>query len=250
MASIDDYDGFDYKSSQNFFDIDYQIDLFELRHCVKSRKSKSKLKKRTYRRLTKSLESQRALLKISCMPDKITPKAPPKVFRHQRLQENAKIFECDEIYQDTSTNSSNTISTTDSSKEIIISKETKSSLETSKTLEDKHLQNFSNFRRHFYRVNRQNLLSSFKSHSHIKVIDIPKIEDTRGNLSVIEKSTIPFAIKRVYYLYDVPSNAYRGGHAHKQQQELLIALSGIFEVKLNDGKNSKSFMLNATLLSK
>lgn len=79
---------------------------------------------------------------------------------------------------------------------------------------------------------------------HIKVIDIPKIEDTRGNLSVIEKSTIPFAIKRVYYLYDVPSNAYRGGHAHKQQQELLIALSGSFEVKLNDGKNTKSIMLN------
>ena len=79
---------------------------------------------------------------------------------------------------------------------------------------------------------------------NIQIIDIPKIEDTRGNLSVIEKSTIPFAIKRVYYLYDVPSNAYRGGHAHKQQQELLIALSGSFEVKLNDGKNSKSFMLN------
>lgn len=79
---------------------------------------------------------------------------------------------------------------------------------------------------------------------NIQIIDIPKIEDTRGNLSVIEKSTIPFKIKRVYYLYDVPSNAYRGGHAHKEQQELLIALSGSFEVKLNDGKNSKSFMLN------
>ena len=79
---------------------------------------------------------------------------------------------------------------------------------------------------------------------HISIIDIPKIEDTRGNLSVIEKSTIPFAIKRVYYLYDVPSDAYRGGHAHIQQQELLIALSGSFEVKLNDGKNTKSIMLN------
>lgn len=79
---------------------------------------------------------------------------------------------------------------------------------------------------------------------HISIIDIPKIEDTRGNLSVIEKSTIPFTIKRVYYLYDVPSDAYRGGHAHIQQQELLIALSGSFEVKLNDGKNTKSIMLN------
>jgi dTDP-4-dehydrorhamnose 3,5-epimerase-like enzyme len=79
---------------------------------------------------------------------------------------------------------------------------------------------------------------------HISIIDIPKIEDTRGNLSVIEKSTIPFTIKRVYYLYDVPSDAYRGGHAHIQQQELLIALSGSFEVKLNDGKNTTSIMLN------
>ncbi|WP_044403470.1 FdtA/QdtA family cupin domain-containing protein [Lacinutrix sp. Hel_I_90] len=78
----------------------------------------------------------------------------------------------------------------------------------------------------------------------IKIIDIPKIEDTRGNLSVIEKNTIPFEIKRVYYLYDVPSTAYRGGHAHKEQLELLVALSGSFEVKLRDGANELSIMLN------
>jgi len=57
---------------------------------------------------------------------------------------------------------------------------------------------------------------------NIKLLDIPKIEDRRGNLSVIEKDCIPFDIKRVYYLYDVPSGAYRGGHAHKEELEFLI----------------------------
>jgi len=79
---------------------------------------------------------------------------------------------------------------------------------------------------------------------NIQIIDIPKIEDTRGNLSVIEKDIIPFSIKRVYYLYDVPSNAYRGGHAHKEQLELLVALSGSFEVVLNDGHKKLKIMLN------
>ena len=78
----------------------------------------------------------------------------------------------------------------------------------------------------------------------IQIIKIPKIEDRRGNLSVVEKDCIPFDIKRVYYLYDVPSGAYRGGHAHKQQLEFLIALSGSFEVVLKDGKNSQKVMLN------
>ena len=71
--------------------------------------------------------------------------------------------------------------------------------------------------------------------SHCNIIDIPKIEDRRGNLSVIEKDCTPFEIKRVYYLYDVPSDAFRGGHAHKDQSELLVALSGSFEVVLQDG---------------
>lgn len=78
----------------------------------------------------------------------------------------------------------------------------------------------------------------------IQIIKIPKIEDRRGNLSVVEKDCVPFDIKRVYYLYDVPSGAYRGGHAHKEQLEFLIALSGSFEVIINDGKNKKSVMLN------
>jgi len=77
-----------------------------------------------------------------------------------------------------------------------------------------------------------------------KIIEIPKITDTRGNLGVIEKDTIPFEIKRVYYLFDVPSSAYRGGHAHINQLELLVALSGSFDVKLNDGKEEAFVTLN------
>ena len=77
-----------------------------------------------------------------------------------------------------------------------------------------------------------------------KILAIPKIEDPRGNLSVIEHNVIPFEIKRVYYLYDVPSGAERGGHSHKEQQEFLIALSGSFDVIINDGKVEKSVTLN------
>ena len=78
------------------------------------------------------------------------------------------------------------------------------------------------------------------------IINIPKIVDEkgRGNLSVIEKDCVPFDLKRVYYLYDVPSDAYRGGHAHKNQVELLIALSGSFEVVLDDGLERTKIMLN------
>ncbi|WP_370227243.1 FdtA/QdtA family cupin domain-containing protein [Mesoflavibacter sp.] len=78
----------------------------------------------------------------------------------------------------------------------------------------------------------------------LKIINIPVVKDLRGNLGVVEKDTIPFDIKRVYYLYDVPSDAYRGGHAHKEQLELLIALSGSFEVTLDDGKSKRSIILN------
>ena len=80
----------------------------------------------------------------------------------------------------------------------------------------------------------------------VEIISIPKIidEEGRGKLSVIEKSIIPFEIKRVYYLYDVPSDAFRGGHAHKNLIQFMIALSGSFEVKIDDGSNNKKVMLN------
>ena len=79
---------------------------------------------------------------------------------------------------------------------------------------------------------------------NIQVINIPKIHDVRGNLSVVEGNTIPFEIKRVYYLYDIPSGAKRGGHAHIEQEELLVALSGSFEIVLKDGNEEKLATLN------
>lgn len=80
----------------------------------------------------------------------------------------------------------------------------------------------------------------------ISIIEIPKIvdEEGRGKLSVVEKDTIPFPIKRVYYLYDVPSDAYRGGHAHRKLIQFIIPLSGSFDVILDDGKSKKRVMMN------
>ena len=78
----------------------------------------------------------------------------------------------------------------------------------------------------------------------ITLTDIPTITDTRGNLAVIEKDCLSYLIKRVYYLFDVPSDSYRGGHAHKEQLEFLIALSGSFTVTVDDGTSKKSFLLN------
>ncbi len=77
-----------------------------------------------------------------------------------------------------------------------------------------------------------------------EIISLPKIEDLRGNIAVIENEAIPFEIKRVYYLFDVPSSARRGGHAHKELWELLIPLSGSFDVVLNDGSQTKTVTLN------
>ena len=77
-----------------------------------------------------------------------------------------------------------------------------------------------------------------------KILTLPKIEDRRGNLSVIEKNNIPFSIKRVYYLYDVPSGAERGGHAHKEQEEFIVSVSGSFDVILNNGEHEETYTLN------
>jgi oxalate decarboxylase/phosphoglucose isomerase-like protein (cupin superfamily) len=78
-----------------------------------------------------------------------------------------------------------------------------------------------------------------------KLIDLPKIYDPRGNLTFIEGGEhIPFNIQRVYYLYDVPGGAERGGHAHKELHQLIIAMSGSFDVLLDDGKEKRRFHLN------
>lgn len=76
------------------------------------------------------------------------------------------------------------------------------------------------------------------------MITIPTIEDYRGNIAVVEADVAPFEIKRVYYLYDVPSSASRGGHAHRTLQQLLIPLSGSFDVILRDGHETQVVTLN------
>ena len=78
----------------------------------------------------------------------------------------------------------------------------------------------------------------------IQFINFPVIEDVRGNLAFIQNDVLPFEFKRIYYLFDVPSNAFRGGHSHINQHEILIALSGSFEVVLDDGAEKKTFLLN------
>lgn len=78
----------------------------------------------------------------------------------------------------------------------------------------------------------------------VQLIEVPKAHDVRGNLSVIEGNTIPFEIKRVYYLYDIPTASVRGGHAHKNLHQLLVALSGSFDVVLKDGISQKVITLN------
>lgn len=78
-----------------------------------------------------------------------------------------------------------------------------------------------------------------------KLLGLPKIEDPRGNLSIIEQiKQIPFEIKRVYWIYDVPGGKDRGAHAYKKNEEFIVALSGSFDVELDDGRNKQTFSLN------
>jgi hypothetical protein len=77
------------------------------------------------------------------------------------------------------------------------------------------------------------------------LVDLPRIHDPRGNLTFIEGGNhVPFDIRRVYYLYDVPGGAERGGHAHKGLEQLIIAMSGSFDVVLDDGREKRRFHLN------
>ncbi len=79
----------------------------------------------------------------------------------------------------------------------------------------------------------------------VRLIELPKIGDRRGNLSVIEeKNHIPFKVERTFWIYDVPGGESRGGHAYRSTEEFIVALSGSFDVVLDDGKERKTFSLN------
>jgi dTDP-4-dehydrorhamnose 3,5-epimerase-like enzyme len=81
--------------------------------------------------------------------------------------------------------------------------------------------------------------------SDCKVLELPVVHDRRGNLTFVEEfKHIPFELKRVYYLYDVPGGSQRGGHAHKSLHQLIVAMSGSFDVVLDDGKDKTRFHLN------
>lgn len=78
-----------------------------------------------------------------------------------------------------------------------------------------------------------------------RMIELPRINDPRGNLTFIEGGrNVPFEIKRIYYLYDVPGGASRAGHGHRKLEQLIVAMSGSFDVTLDDGTNTERFHLN------
>jgi hypothetical protein len=80
---------------------------------------------------------------------------------------------------------------------------------------------------------------------HCRIIELPRINDPRGNLTFIEgQRHVPFAIQRVYYLYDVPGGATRAGHGHKTLEQLMIAMSGSFDIELDDGHSKRKYHLN------
>ncbi len=88
-------------------------------------------------------------------------------------------------------------------------------------------------------------MSKINAEDKLRIINLPKILDRRGNLSIIEEmKNIPFEIKRSFWIYDVPGGETRGGHAYKETQEFIVALSGSFDVVIDDGKTKQTFSLN------
>jgi hypothetical protein len=200
MASDSDYDNFDYDSTQDSFDIDYQIDLFEFRYYVKSTKAKQKIKKYSCPISVKTCRSHTPLIRVNCTNYKITPKAERKSFRYDRYPQKSKHFEYDEQFQEKPTVISNSI-TTHSSKNPTSTQPDISS-NTPKILEAEHLESFSNFRRHFYRVHRQRIKSSFKYQPNIVITDIrlaPVNESVQNDfMKILNQHTSSFP-KLVYH---------------------------------------------------
>jgi len=151
----DDY-WFDYNSSQDYFDIDYQIDLFEIRQYIKRDKYyKQKLNQSSYPISTKKLKSHAILLKMYCKRYKQKPKIEQKSFGYQHFSSISKVFECDEEFLMKPTNTE-------------LTKRSKSS----KKLASKDLTNFSHFRGHFYRENHESIKSSLNNCSYVKIVNI------------------------------------------------------------------------------
>lgn len=83
-----------------------------------------------------------------------------------------------------------------------------------------------------------------KTTADLRLVKLPVVADVRGNLAFVQQDTLPHTFERVYYLFDIPSSASRGGHSHIAQHETLVALSGSFEVIVNDGENTRHILLN------
>lgn len=84
-----------------------------------------------------------------------------------------------------------------------------------------------------------------KKFEELKIIEIPTSKDVRGDLSFIENNFLPFSFKRIFYMYDIPKNAERGGHAHKQLKEFMVCVKGSFDLHLDDGTNKMIIPLNS-----
>ena len=148
----------DYHSSQDDWQIEYQIDLFEIRQLCKSRKqNRQKSNKSSYPISKKTLKLNPEFVKVRCIREKKTVKAQAKPFRYNRSHkiESSKLFECDEELQTESTENSNSEPSTDS-----------------KSLKEKSQENFSAFRRHFYRIHQQHIKSTLQEQPNTKIIDI------------------------------------------------------------------------------
>ncbi|CAF3936744.1 unnamed protein product [Rotaria sp. Silwood1] len=158
MMSDNEYDGFDYHSSQDSFYFDELIDRFELSQSFKLKSTKQRSRKRTYPISFKTLKGNTELLKVHCANDQVTANDKQKSFRYQCQRQKPKRFECNRLLKEPVKKSTN--------------ESTSTTIHQSKKYEYKHLQDFSEFRRHFYHVMHKTVKSLFKHQSYIKISNI------------------------------------------------------------------------------